>query len=101
VSAAYRESFAGLCVGTVDRILDELGDGCGRTLIDVGCGTGTLAFRAAHRGWTVVALDSDPDMVTSTAAAAGGLPICGCSGSFAGAEPDGRLCGLGGSQLCH
>jgi ubiquinone/menaquinone biosynthesis C-methylase UbiE len=75
VSAAYRESFAGLCVGTVDRILDELGGGRGRTLIDVGCGTGTLAFRAAHRGWTVVALDSDPDMVTSTAAAAGGLPI--------------------------
>lgn len=73
VSAAYRESFAGLCVGTVGRILDDLGDGRGRTLIDVGCGTGTLTFRAAHRRWTVVALDSDPDMVTSTAA--GGLPI--------------------------
>jgi ubiquinone/menaquinone biosynthesis C-methylase UbiE len=77
VSAAYRESFAGLCVGTVDRILDDLGDGRGRTLIDVGCGTGTLTFCAAHRGWGVVALDSDPEMVTSTstAGAAGGLPI--------------------------
>jgi SAM-dependent methyltransferase len=75
VSAAYRESFARLCVGTVDRILDDLGDGHGRMLIDVGCGTGALSFCATHRGWTVVALDSDPDMVTSTARAAVGLPV--------------------------
>lgn len=64
VTEAYRVSFASLCAGTMDRILDDLP---GPSLLDVGSGTGELARRARARGRTVTAVDADPDMVALTA----------------------------------
>lgn len=64
VAEAYRQSFATLCAGTLDRLL---ADTCGARHLDVGCGTGDLATRAAAAGRAVVATDADPDMVAITA----------------------------------
>ncbi|WP_139980351.1 class I SAM-dependent methyltransferase [Nocardioides litoris] len=60
VAEAYRVSFATLCAGTIDRLLD---DTAGPRHLDVGSGTGELARRAQARGRTVVAVDADPEMV--------------------------------------
>ncbi len=60
VADAYRSSFGTLCEGTVERLLR---DTSGLHHLDVGCGSGTLASRAAATGREVVALDADPDMV--------------------------------------
>jgi ribosomal protein L11 methyltransferase len=48
------------------ELLDEL-DLDGRTLVDVGCGTGILAIAAAARGAQVLAVDIDPEAVEVTA----------------------------------
>jgi ubiquinone/menaquinone biosynthesis C-methylase UbiE len=66
VADAYRQSFATLCAGTVDRLLSDAPDG---RLLDVGSGTGQLAARAAAAGRSVVAVDADPDMVAMSGAA--------------------------------
>lgn len=63
MSQAYRDSFASLCEGTVERILDDLPTG---RLFDVGSGTGALAAKAAQRGFEVTAVDADADMVAMT-----------------------------------
>src|SRR5690625_2527696 len=71
VAEAYRRSFATLCAGTIDTLLEDTaaspgGDGpttSGRPRhLDVGGGTGRLALAAAQRGRDVVAADVDPDM---------------------------------------
>jgi ubiquinone/menaquinone biosynthesis C-methylase UbiE len=76
VADAYRASFATLCEGTIDRLLT---DTAGGSHLDVGSGTGALAARAADLGRTVVALDSDPGMVTMSRAA---VPGCVVSASL-------------------
>ncbi len=43
--------------------LAELGDGEGRTLLDVGCGTGVLSIAAARQGFVVSGCDIDPEAV--------------------------------------
>ena len=48
------------------ELLDEL-DLDGRTVADVGCGSGILAIAAARRGARAVAVDLDPDAVAVTA----------------------------------
>lgn len=65
MSAAYARSFAALCAGTVDFVLDELAAPPDRqcTLLDVGCGTGELAVAATAQRMAVMAADPDPDMV--------------------------------------
>lgn len=74
---AYRTSFGTLCAGTVDRLLEDAAAG---PLVDVGCGTGSLAVSAAAAGRHVVAVDVDPEMVALAAAslpgrvAVAGLP---------------------------
>ena len=60
LAATYRDSFATLCAGTFERLLTDTSVGAH---LDVGCGTGTLATRAAALGRSVVAVDSDADMV--------------------------------------
>jgi ribosomal protein L11 methyltransferase len=47
------------------ELLDEL-ELEGRTLADVGCGSGVLAIAAARRGARVVAVDVDPDAIEVT-----------------------------------
>ena len=70
VADAYRASFATLCEGTVERLLN---DTPGRDHLDVGSGTGTLAARAVSLGRRVVAVDADPEMVAMSTAVASGL----------------------------
>ena len=41
----------------------DLGDGEGRTLLDVGCGTGVLSIAAARQGFIVSGCDIDPEAV--------------------------------------
>ncbi|GAB2492659.1 hypothetical protein GCM10027030_27480 [Luteococcus sediminum] len=69
VSQAYRDSFALLCAGTEQRILDDLQQG---PLLDAGSGTGSLTRVALHRGLEATAIDADPDMVAMTNEAAPG-----------------------------
>ena len=61
VEHAYATSFATLCAGTSDAILDSLE---GEPFLDVGCGTGTVALAARQRGMRVAAVDSDLGMVS-------------------------------------
>jgi SAM-dependent methyltransferase len=64
-ASAYAASFARLCAGSVDAVLDVLGEpgASGGTLLDAGTGTGTLARAAAARGWDVDACDPEPSMI--------------------------------------
>lgn len=68
VAQAYERSFATLCGGTVERLLDDTRSVSGRggRHLDVGSGTGDLAARAAEQGRTVVAVDADPGMAALT-----------------------------------
>ncbi len=76
VAEAYRESFATLCGGTIERLL---ADTSGGHHLDVGSGTGALAARAAALGRTVVAVDADPDMVAMSKPV---VPGCVVEGSL-------------------
>lgn len=61
VAAAYDRSFAGLCAGAADALLDRMPTE-GRVL-DLGCGTGRLTATVAARGYDVVGLDPDWEML--------------------------------------
>ncbi|MEV4635763.1 class I SAM-dependent methyltransferase [Actinoplanes sp. NPDC049548] len=67
-AAAYQDSFAGLCAHPVDLLLDSLAVSSGTTVLDVGCGTGTLTSASVARGADVTAVDAEPSMVAATAA---------------------------------
>lgn len=59
----YRASFATLCAGTIDAMLEpETPPG---RLLDVGCGTGELLERAKTRGWGVHGVDADASMAAA------------------------------------
>ncbi len=61
---AYHRSFARLCRGAVEPLLDAIGPPAGdRRLLDAGSGTGVLGEAAFGRGWRVDAVDLDPGMV--------------------------------------
>ncbi len=81
---AYAATFAGLCAGPVDAVLDALDERMPSrgTLLDVGTGTGTLARAAAARGWATSASDPEPSMLAVATAVGGGV------GYAAGALPD-------------
>lgn len=64
VAEAYRRSFATLCAGTDDTLVEATGPA--HVHLDVGCGTGSLALAAARQGRRVIAVDPDPDMVAMT-----------------------------------
>ena len=78
VAAAYERSFASLCSGTTDALLERIpGDS---RVLDVGCGSGRLAAALAGRGHRVTAVDPGPGMVALAGAhpgvtvVEGGLP---------------------------
>ncbi|MGG2459612.1 class I SAM-dependent methyltransferase [Streptomyces sp. RGM 3693] len=68
-AAAYAAGFGRLCAYTVPRLLDAAGVGEDTRVLDVGTGTGTAAAVACARGARVTAVDTEPDMVHSAAAA--------------------------------
>jgi len=78
LAQAYRRSFARLCAGTVDTIAADLGppasSAAGR-LLDAGCGTGNVARATAGCGWSVTAVDVDPQMLTVGRADCTDLPV--------------------------
>ncbi|WP_195908258.1 class I SAM-dependent methyltransferase [Nostocoides sp. HKS02] len=74
VADAYRESFATLCAGAIERLL---ADTSGERHLDVGSGTGALAARADALGRKVIAIDADPEMVAVSTAVAGGRVVEG------------------------
>ena len=65
---AYTASFARLCAGSVNGLLDALPPG--ETLLDVGTGTGTVLCRALERGWDAAGVDPSPEMLDLAAAVA-------------------------------
>jgi len=68
IAAEYDRSFARLCAGAIEPLLDALGapEGPAR-LLDAGTGTGIAAAAAFERGWTVTAADAEVDMTAFTA----------------------------------
>ena len=59
----YQRSFARLCAGAIPFILDGITDAPGIRLLDAGCGTGELSAAAALAGYSVLGVDSSPQMV--------------------------------------
>ena len=70
----YAKSFAHLCAGAIAPLLDAVEDSAGalagKKLMDVGCGTGTLAALATGRGARVTAVDPDAEMLSLARAGA-------------------------------
>ena len=62
VGEAYAASYANLCAGTGATLRELLGPGVGRTLLDVGAGTGDLAATFAADGWIVDAREPEEGM---------------------------------------
>lgn len=61
---AYDVSFGRLCAGTVAELVAALGPaGTGRSMLDVGCGPGTVALAAHRAGFAAVGLDADRSML--------------------------------------
>lgn len=62
---AYAGSFARLCAGPVQDLLDAAGVTTGTYVLDTGTGTGTAAVAASVRGARVRAVDADAGMVAA------------------------------------
>lgn len=62
VGQAYASSYAALCAGTTDALAADLGPASGRSLLDVGSGTGMVAARFAADGWDVTGCEPEATM---------------------------------------
>lgn len=60
----------------------SLAEGCGRRVLDLGCGTGRLAIPLARSGKEVTALDRSPAMLAHARSKAAQLPIRWVEGDF-------------------
>lgn len=56
-------------------IWEELAAGAGGEVLDLGCGTGRVALHLARRGYPVLGLDLEPELLDALAARAAGLPV--------------------------
>ncbi|GAA5199132.1 class I SAM-dependent methyltransferase [Microbacterium jejuense] len=66
VGDAYAASFAALCAGAVDAVLDEAEARTdGRVLLDVGTGPGTVVIAATERNWDAAGVDAEESMVAT------------------------------------
>jgi SAM-dependent methyltransferase len=54
---------------------EELSNQAEGAVLDLGCGTGRVSTHLARRGFTVVGLDVDPDLISALAERAEGLPL--------------------------
>lgn len=59
---AYADSYASLCVGTARTLLGMLGDPSGRSLLDVGSGTGLLTASFVDAGWDATGCEPESTM---------------------------------------
>jgi SAM-dependent methyltransferase len=73
----------------------ELAERCGDPILDVGAGSGRVAFDLAAAGHRVTALDLDPDLLGALRDRSGELPVqtvCADARSFALSRRDFALC---------
>jgi SAM-dependent methyltransferase len=63
----YQKTFAKLCAGAAEHLLDAAAVGPGVRLLDVGTGPGTVGILAADRGAVVTAVDAEESMVAAAA----------------------------------
>ncbi len=77
VGEAYAASYAPLCLGTARPLLAALEAPVGRTLLDVGAGTGDLAARFAEAGWAVTACEPEASMREAAERRHPDLPLVG------------------------
>ena len=54
---------------------EELAEGAGGPVLDLGCGTGRVALHLARRGHAVIGLDVEADLLAALADRAAGLPV--------------------------
>ena len=69
---------------------EELAKRCGGPVLELGCGTGRVALHLARRGFTVVGLDRDPELLAALAERGAELPLSTVEAdarAFALAEP--------------
>jgi predicted RNA methylase len=54
---------------------EEMAGEAGGPVLELGCGTGRVALHLARRGYPVVGVDLDPELVAALSERAGGLPV--------------------------
>jgi SAM-dependent methyltransferase len=54
---------------------EELAEQAGGPVLDLGCGTGRVALHLARRGYPVVGVDLEPELIAALEARAEGLPL--------------------------
>lgn len=59
----YRDKDYGKEADYVDRIIRRYSDGCNRTLLDIGCGTGSHDIWFVKKGYRVTGIDRAPRMI--------------------------------------
>jgi SAM-dependent methyltransferase len=69
-SGASYERIAATFASVHDRVVDELEPAPGQAFLDLACGTGAVALRAAQRGADVTGLDISADQLAKARAAA-------------------------------
>jgi SAM-dependent methyltransferase len=57
------------------ELWEELAQAADGPILDLGCGTGRVALHLARRGYTVVGLDIEPQLVAKLAERGDGLPV--------------------------
>ncbi len=54
---------------------EELAERCGGPVLELGCGTGRVALHLARRGYRVIGVDRDHELILELAVRAGELPV--------------------------